>query len=79
MGQERKFVAKFDANKDGWLNSEERKLARAAAKAEPARGPGGRGGPGGFGRRRGPGGPARGRSRADHRGAATGSQPGADA
>jgi len=57
MGQERKFLAKFDANKDGWLNSEERKLARAAAKAEPARGPGGRGGPGGFGRRRGPGGP----------------------
>jgi Spy/CpxP family protein refolding chaperone len=54
MGQERKYVAKFDANKDGWLNTEERKLAREAAKAEPARGPGGRGGPGG--RRRGPGG-----------------------
>lgn len=53
-GQERKLVKQFDKNSDGWLNAEERKAARTAAK-ESGRGPGGRGpgGPGGFG----PGGP----------------------
>ena len=50
-GQERKLVAEFDKNKDGWLNAEERKPAREAAKS----GGGGRkggfgGGKGGFGK-----------------------------
>ena len=46
-GQERKLVAEFDKNKDGWLNAEERKPAREEAKkgARP-----GFGGPKGFGR-----------------------------
>lgn len=47
MQQERKLVAQFDRDGNGWLNREERDAARSSA----ARG-GGRGGPGG-----GPGGP----------------------
>ena len=47
-GQQRQLVAEFDKNKDGWLNAEERKSARAVAKGG---GRGGFGGPkGGFGR-----------------------------
>ena len=49
-GNERKLVAEFDKNGDGWLNVEERKPAREAAKK-------GGGGRGGFG----PGGPGGGR------------------
>src|SRR5262245_53482333 len=68
--EERKLVAKFDADKNGWLNAEERATARKETPAEPERrGPGSRGfrgarpggpdfpgGPGG-----GPGGPGFGR------------------
>ncbi|WP_238397549.1 CotH kinase family protein [Anatilimnocola aggregata] len=47
-GQERKLVDRFDKNDDGWLNNDERKLAREEAKSQPRRGgPGG--GPPGFG------------------------------
>ncbi|MDY3551523.1 CotH kinase family protein [Gemmata sp. JC717] len=47
-GQERKLVAEYDKNKDGWLNADERKPAREAAKKG---GRGGFGGPkGGFGK-----------------------------
>jgi spore coat protein CotH len=56
--EDRKLVAKFDIDKDGWLNVEERATARQELPAESGRrGPGGRGfrgpGPGGpgFGRR----------------------------
>lgn len=58
-GQERKLLREFDKDNDGKLNADERKAARAAAKAQVGagggmRGPGGRGGgprgPGGFGR-----------------------------
>jgi len=61
MGQTMKLVAKFDKNKDGWLNRDERIAARVEAKSNPG-GPGGgpgfmrRGGPGG-GPPGGPGGP----------------------
>ncbi|MBL8866522.1 MAG: CotH kinase family protein [Planctomycetia bacterium] len=48
-GQERKILKDYDKNKDGWLNAEERKVAREAIKRD---GPGG-GRRGGFG---GPGG-----------------------
>ena len=41
-GGERKLVAKYDTNKDGWLNTQERKAARVEAK---------QGGRGGFGPR----------------------------
>ena len=44
-GQERKILAEFDKNKDGWLNTEERKPAREAAKAGAKGGFGGFGGP----------------------------------
>lgn len=47
-GQERKLVKDFDKNSDGWLNAEERKLAREEAKKGQRGGFGGRG-PGGFG------------------------------
>jgi hypothetical protein len=53
MQAERKLVAKFDADKNGWLNVEERSAARKELAAEPQRGgpdgPGfrGRGGRGG--------------------------------
>jgi hypothetical protein len=56
-GNERKLVAEFDKNGDGWLNADERKPAREAAK----KGGGGRGGPGGGPGGRGPGGPGGGR------------------
>ena len=56
-GQERKLIAKFDKDKNGWLNREEREKAREEAKLRGGGGPGGLGpggfGPGGFG----PGGP----------------------
>lgn len=52
-GPDRKLVEQFDKDKDGRLNTEERKAAREAAKAG-GRGPGGPGGPGGG--PRGPGG-----------------------
>ena len=42
-GQERKLVKDFDKNNDGWLNADERKLARE----ELTKGGGGRGGSGG--------------------------------
>src|SRR5687767_4642383 len=50
MGQERKLVAQFDKDKNGWLNTEERQAAREFIKKERAAGRGGRGpgGPGGF-------------------------------
>ncbi|CAN5397699.1 hypothetical protein BH11PLA2_BH11PLA2_18480 [soil metagenome] len=49
-GAQRKILKDFDTNKDGWLNDEERKEARVAAKKDQ-RGPrGGFGGPGGMGR-----------------------------
>jgi spore coat protein CotH len=49
-GQERKVLKDYDKNNDGWLNAEERKVAREAIKRD---GPGGgrRGGFGGFGGR----------------------------
>src|SRR5262245_9981481 len=63
-GQELEIVSKFDSNKDGWLNNDERKAARSHLKTERAQGAGQGGGPrfGGFGGRfgggqRGPGGP----------------------
>lgn len=55
-GSERKVLAQFDKNSDGWLNAEERKVARAEMPADRARG--GMGGP------RGPGGPPGGFGRA---------------
>lgn len=53
-GEERQLLDQFDADKNGWLNQEERKKARDFLKENPTRGrgPGGPGGPGG----RGPGG-----------------------
>jgi Ca2+-binding EF-hand superfamily protein len=53
MGQIRKLVKQFDKNGDGWLNKEERKVAREFLKKERAGGgggfrPGGFGPPGGF-------------------------------
>jgi hypothetical protein len=54
--QERKLLKEFDKNSDGWLNADERKAARTAAKETPRGGPGGRG-PGGFGPGRGGPGP----------------------
>jgi CotH kinase protein len=57
-GQERKLVAKFDHDKDGWLDRAERAEARAEAKSNGSfGGPGGGRGPGGPGGMRGPGGP----------------------
>ncbi len=59
-GQERKLVAKFDHDKNGWLDKAERAEARTEAKSSGGfGGPGGRGpgGPGGPGGMRGPGGP----------------------
>lgn len=69
--EERKLVAKFDADKNGWLNADERAVARKEAPPERDRrgpgGPGGRGfrgpqpdgpdGPGGPDGERGPRGP----------------------
>ena len=52
-GQQRKIVAEFDTNKDGWLNAEERKAAREVAKKGAK---GGFGGKGGFGKGGGEGG-----------------------
>ena len=53
-GQDRKILKDYDTNSDGWLNNDERKIAREKLKSEPNRGGGrGPGGPGG----RGPGGP----------------------
>jgi spore coat protein CotH len=59
-GAEMKLVEKFDQDANGWLNNDERKLAREEIKSQPRRGGmfgggGGRGGPPGMGR--GPGGP----------------------
>ncbi len=56
-GSQQKLVAKFDKDKNGWLNKEERAEARVEAKAGGGGGPGGGRGPGG----RGPGGPGGGR------------------
>ena len=50
MGENRKVLAKFDADTDGKLNREERTAAREFLKTQPT---GGRG-PGGFGGMRGP-------------------------
>ncbi len=54
-GQERKILKDYDKNKDGWLNAEERKVAREAIKRDGGPGGGRRGGgfgpPGGFGGR----------------------------
>ena len=62
-GQERKVLKTYDKDRNGWLNADERKVAREALKKEgggggrgfgpPRGGPGGGGpggGPGGFGR-----------------------------
>src|SRR5438876_9281586 len=50
MGQKRKVVERFDKNGDGWLNAEERAVAREAIKKEGGnRGGFGKGGPGGKG------------------------------
>ncbi len=48
-GQERKVLKDYDKNKDGWLNAEERNVAREALKKDAAGGGrrGGFGGPGG--------------------------------
>jgi spore coat protein CotH len=59
---ERKMLAQFDANKDGWLNRDEREPALKWLADNPGGGRGGMfgpGGPGGSGNRRGrgPGGP----------------------
>ena len=70
-GPERKLLAKFDKDKNGWLNKEERANAREEAKSGGGGGPGGPGGPrgpggpgpGGPGGGRGPGGPGFGGSR----------------
>jgi spore coat protein CotH len=45
-GQERKVLKEYDKNKDGWLNADERKVAREAVKREGGR-RGGFGPPGG--------------------------------
>ena len=64
--EERKLVGQFDTNRDGWLNTVERRTARDFLATQPQMGPGGRGGPpgmpgGGFGGppggQMGPGGP----------------------
>ncbi len=47
-GQERKILKEYDKNNDGWLNAEERKVAREAMKNTGPMGIGRRGG--GFGR-----------------------------
>jgi hypothetical protein len=54
MQQQRQLLKQFDANRDGWLNKEERKAAREFLQKERAANPGGRrfgppGGPGNFG------------------------------
>src|SRR5205823_2679854 len=55
MGQTRKILKEYDKNGDGWLNAEERKVAREALKTAGGGGGGfgggrgGRGGPGGGG------------------------------
>src|SRR5688572_18660191 len=49
-GQDRKVVADFDKDKNGWLNADERKEAREAVKKNRPGGPGGGFRPGGFGR-----------------------------
>ncbi len=54
MGAELEVVDRFDTNEDGWLDREERDLARVWLKEERANGRGGGWGPGG-GRRGGPG------------------------
>lgn len=56
-GREKALVAKYDTNKDGWLNRAERDAAREEAK----QGGGGPGGPGGMGRGMGRGGMGGGR------------------
>jgi hypothetical protein len=56
MQPERKLVDQFDKDKDGRLNTEERKAAREFLASTPAQGPGG-GRMGGRGGRGGPGGP----------------------
>jgi hypothetical protein len=68
-GRDREVVKQFDKNEDGWLNNDERKLAREFLKTQPRPGGpgggpglgppgGGPGGPGGAGRPGGgPGGP----------------------
>jgi spore coat protein CotH len=69
--EERKLVAKFDADKNGWLNAEERAAARKEIAAEPRdRGPFG---PGFRGPDRGP--EARGPSEESERGGPDGPQP----
>jgi hypothetical protein len=49
-GQQRKLVKEFDKNGDGWLNADERKAAREAAKQGGGFGKGGFGPKGGFGK-----------------------------
>src|SRR5712671_4939900 len=51
MGQQRKLLKQFDKNGDGWLNTEERAVARAFLKSQGAGRRGGFGPPGGFGGR----------------------------
>lgn len=57
MMGERKIVDQFDKDKDGRLNTEERKAAREFLKKDRPAGGRGFGPPGGFGFRGGPGGP----------------------
>lgn len=54
-GQERKIVVQFDKNGDGWLNKEERQVARESLKKDGA----GFGRPGGFGGPKGRGEPGK--------------------
>jgi len=49
MQQEIKVLEKYDKDGNGWLNAEERKAAREYLSTLPRRGPGMRGGRGGFG------------------------------
>ena len=58
MGQETKLLKDHDKNRDGRLDTEERKTAREAAKKLKSQ----RRGPGGFGGRRGPGGEGEGQA-----------------
>lgn len=60
-GSERELLDQFDANKDGWLNQEERAEAREFIKENPAPSRFGRGGPGGRRGRGGRGEPGSGR------------------
>src|SRR5262245_44299288 len=46
MQEERKLVGQFDKDKNGWLNTDERKAAREFLSTQPQMGPGARGGPG---------------------------------